>query len=91
MGPQKHVAKTTNSKHTDTNKKPLGARIFLLKGKEGTVRDGPLPLPLPRPLRYPPPPHSNTFPRHPSNAPKTERIGRAQRKLGVGKGTSKGR
>ena len=36
VGQQKQVAKTTNTKHTDTNKERPGARIFLLKGKDGT-------------------------------------------------------
>ena len=53
MRQQKQVAKTTNTKHTDTNKEPLGARIFLLKGKEGTGCNEPTSTPPPRPLRYP--------------------------------------
>ena len=83
VGQQKQVAKITSTKHTDTSKEPPGARIFLLKGNEGTGCDEPTPTPQapPPPL---PPPHSNTLPR-------TERLGRAQRKLGMGKGTSKGR
>ena len=32
MGQQKQVAKTTNTKYTDTNKEPPGATMFLLKG-----------------------------------------------------------
>ena len=86
---QKQVAKTTNTKHTNTNKEPPGARIFLLKGKEGTWCDEPTPTP-PTPPPSLPPPHSNTLPRHPM-PPRTEKIWRAQRKLGMGKGTSKGR
>ena len=38
----------------------------------------------------PPPRHSNTLPRHPM-PPRAERRGRAQRKLGMGKGMNKGR
>ena len=89
MGQQKQVAKTTNTQHTDTNKEPPGARIFLLKWKEGTGRDEPGPDP-PTPPPPLPPPHSNTLPRHPM-PPRAERIGRAPRKLGMGKGMSKGR
>ena len=83
------MAKTANTKHADINKEPPGARIFLLKGKEGTGCDEPTPtppsLPPPQPL-----PYSNTPPRHPM-PPSAERIGRAQRKLGMGKGISRGR
>ena len=89
VGQQKQVAKTTNTKHTDTKKEPPGARIFPLKGKEGTGCDEPSPTP-PTPPPPLPRPHSNTLPRHPMPI-MTERIGRAQRKLGMGKGTSKGR
>ena len=63
--------------------------IFHLKEKEGTGCDESTPTPPipPPPL---PRPHSNTLPSHPM-PPLTERIGRAQKKLGMGKGTSKGR
>ena len=59
----------------DTNKEPPGARIFLLKGKEGAGYDEPTPTP-PTPPPPLPPPHSNTLPRHPM-PPRRERIGRA--------------
>ena len=88
-GPAEASGQNHQHQHIDTKKEPPGARIFLLKGKEGTGCDEPTPTPHtpPPPL---PPPYSNTLPCHPM-PPRTERISRAQRKLGMGKGTSKGR
>ena len=47
MAQQKQVAKTTNTKYTDSNKEPPSARTFF-KGKRGTGRDDP-PPPSPSP------------------------------------------
>ena len=89
VGQQKQVAKTTKTKRTDTNKEPPEARIFLLKGKEGTGCDKPTPTPHtpPPPL---PPPHSNTLPNHPI-PPRTERTGRPQGETGHGERDKEGK
>ena len=66
---------------------PLEPGSSSTRGRRGQGATNPPPPTPPPPL---PAPHSNTLPRHPM-PPMAERIGRAQRKLGMGKGTNKGR
>ena len=82
------MAKTTVTKHCDTNKETSRAKIPLLKGNEGVRRDERSPtLSLPPtllPSRY-----NEMDSRHPMPL-RADKVGGVEKKLGWGKGTNQG-